>query len=96
MTQVSEAGHPERVAAVLRVAAGYTRRSKKKADKSEASSKAQGGATARKARERGREFLGHYRYIGVPGCNPNAKRKNFERLLSDCRDGKVQIGLDIT
>ncbi|WP_221495698.1 recombinase family protein [Streptomyces netropsis] len=90
MTQISEAGHPEHVAAVLRVAAGYTRQSKKKADKSEASPKTQDDATARKARERGCKFLGHYRDIGVSGCNPNAKRKNFERLLNDCRDEKFK------
>ncbi|MFM9588679.1 recombinase family protein [Streptomyces scabiei] len=80
---------PEHVAAVLRVAAGYTRQSKAKADKSEASPQTQGEMAERKARERGCAFKGHYRDIGVSGYDPNAKRKAFERLLDDCRDGHV-------
>ncbi|MFE2639127.1 recombinase family protein [Streptomyces scopuliridis] len=80
----------EQVLAVQRVAAGYTRQSKAKADKSEASPQAQGEATERKARERGCSFKGHYRDIGVSGYNPNAKRKSFDRLMDDCRDGLIQ------
>ncbi|MEU5274339.1 recombinase family protein [Streptomyces hygroscopicus] len=71
------------------MAAGYTRQSKPKADKSEASPQTQDEATERKARERGCSFKGHYRDIGVSGCDPNAKRKAFERLLEDCRAGLV-------
>ncbi|WP_240496791.1 recombinase family protein [Streptomyces torulosus] len=80
---------PEHVATVLRVAAGYTRQSKAKADKSEASPQTQDEATRRKAQDRGCSFKGHYRDIGVSGYDPNAKRTQFERLLNDCRDGLV-------
>ncbi|MEV8393865.1 MULTISPECIES: recombinase family protein [unclassified Streptomyces] len=80
----------EQVLAVQRVAAGYTRQSKAKADKSEASPQTQDEATERKARERGCTFKGHYRDIGVSGYNPNAKRKSFDRLMADCRDGLIQ------
>ncbi|WP_245170573.1 recombinase family protein [Streptomyces bottropensis] len=80
---------PEHVATVLRVAAGYTRQSKAKSDKSEASPKTQDEATERKARERGSSFKGHYRDIGVSGYDPSVNRKAFERLLNDCRDGLV-------
>ncbi len=74
---------------MLRVAAGYTRQSKKKADKSEASPATQDEANEKKARDRGCKFLRHYRDIGVSGYDPNAKRKAFERLLNDCRAGKI-------
>ncbi|WP_205519197.1 recombinase family protein [Streptomyces olivoreticuli] len=90
MTHTTEAGHPEHVAVVLRVAAGYTRQSKKKSDKSEASPQTQDRATEKKARDRGCKFAGHYRDIGVSGYDSNAKRKNFERLLNDCRARKIQ------
>lgn len=73
-----------------RVAAGYTRQSKAKSDKSEASPQTQDESTEKKARERGCSFKGHYRDIGVSGYSPNAKRKAFERLLNDCRDGEIQ------
>ncbi|MBB5122786.1 recombinase family protein [Streptomyces eurocidicus] len=86
----SKAGHPEHVSTALRVAAGYTRQSKKKTDKSEASPQTQDQATERKARDRGCSFAGHYRDIGVSGYDPGAKRKNYERLLNDCRTGKIQ------
>ncbi|GHJ30408.1 hypothetical protein TPA0910_48410 [Streptomyces hygroscopicus subsp. sporocinereus] len=85
----TQVGAPEHVATVLRVAAGYTRQSKPKADKSEVSPQTQDEATERKARERGCSFKGHYRDIGVSGYDPNAKRKAFERLLEDCRAGLV-------
>ncbi|MDR3084007.1 MAG: recombinase family protein, partial [Streptomyces sp.] len=74
---------------MLRVAAGYTRQSKAKADKSEASPQTQDEATERKALERGCSFKGHYRDIGVSGYDPNVGRKAFERLLNDCRSGLV-------
>ncbi|MGW4072611.1 recombinase family protein [Streptomyces asiaticus] len=89
MQSTTRVGDPEHVATVLRVAAGYTRQSKAKADKSEASPQTQDDATERKARERGCSFKGHYRDIGVSGYDPNAKRKAFERLLDDCRAGLV-------
>lgn len=89
MHPTTKAGDPEHVAAVLRVAAGYTRQSKAKADKSEAGPRTQDEATERKARERGCSFKGHYRDIGVSGYDPNAKRKAFDRLLNDCRAGLV-------
>lgn len=89
MHPTTQAGVPEHVATVLRVAAGYTRQSKAKADKSEASPQTQGEAAERKARERGCSFKGHYRDIGVSGYDPSAKRKEFERLLNDCREGLV-------
>ncbi|UQI42980.1 recombinase family protein [Streptomyces sp. HU2014] len=88
MTATYEADQ-ERVPVALRVAAGYTRQSKKKSDKSEASPKTQDEATRKKARERGCKFVGHYRDIGVSGYDAGAKRKNFERLLNDCRDRKI-------
>ncbi|MGO4417308.1 recombinase family protein [Streptomyces sp. MCAF7] len=71
------------------MAAGYTRQSKAKADKSEASPQTQDEATEKKARERGCSFKGHYRDIGVSGYDPNAKRTAFEQLLNDCRAGLV-------
>lgn len=84
-----DAGHPEHVLTVLRVAAGYTRQSKAKSDKSEASPQTQDEATEKKARDRGCAFKGHYRDIGVSGYDPNAKRKKFEELLNACRRGEV-------
>lgn len=83
---------------MLRVAAGYTRQSKKKADKSEASPAAQDEANEKKARDRGCRFLRHYRDVGVSGYGPNANRKAFERLLNACRAGKVHeiIVFDVT
>ncbi|MDT0546048.1 MULTISPECIES: recombinase family protein [Streptomyces] len=89
MHPTTRAGDPEHVVTVLRVAAGYTRQSKAKADKSEASPQTQDEATEKKARERGCSFKGHYRDIGVSGYDPNAKRKAFEQLLNDCRAGLV-------
>ncbi|MFJ8002101.1 recombinase family protein [Streptomyces sp. NPDC096310] len=80
----------EQFVAVQRVAAGYTRQSKVKGDKSEASPQVQDEVTEKKAHERGCSFKGHYRDIGVSGYNPNAKRKSFDRLMDDCRDGLIQ------
>ncbi|MGW3630200.1 recombinase family protein [Streptomyces sp. NPDC005122] len=98
MRPSTEAGDPERVATVLRVAAGYTRQSKAKADKSEASPQTQDMATEKKARERGCSFEAHYRDIGVSGYDPNAERTAFERLLNECRAGRVHeiIVFDVT
>ncbi|MDW8810701.1 recombinase family protein [Streptomyces scabiei] len=89
---------PGHVATALRVAAGYTRQSKAKADKSEVSPQTQDEVTERKARERGCSFKGHYRDMGVSGYDPGAKRKAFDRLLDDCRDGQVHeiIVFDVT
>jgi DNA invertase Pin-like site-specific DNA recombinase len=56
-----------------RVAAGYTRQSKLKADKSDAGPHAQDEATKARAVERGCVFLGHYRDIGVSGYASGAE-----------------------
>ncbi|WP_329067185.1 recombinase family protein [Streptomyces sp. NBC_01429] len=91
-------GTAEQFLADQRVAAGYTRQSKAKADKSEASPRAQDEATERKALERGCSFKGYYRDIGVSGYDPNAERKGFDRLMRDCRDGLIQeiVVFDVT
>jgi DNA invertase Pin-like site-specific DNA recombinase len=73
-----------------RVAAGYTRQSKLKADKSDAGPHAQDEATKARAVERGCVFLGHYRDIGVSGYASGAERPDFARLLHDCRTGRIQ------
>ncbi|RKN70747.1 recombinase family protein [Streptomyces klenkii] len=74
---------------MLRLAVGYARQSKKKADKSEASPQTQDEAIRRKAPERGCRLLKIYRDIGVSGYDPTVKRKDFEQLLNYCRQNEV-------
>ncbi|MEV4924603.1 recombinase family protein [Streptomyces roseoverticillatus] len=88
MTATLEAA-PEHGSSVLRLAVGYARQSKKKADKSEASPQTQDEAIRRKAPERGCRLLKIYRDIGVSGYDPTVKRKDFERLLNYCRGNEV-------
>lgn len=69
---------------------GYTRQSSRRANGSEASPEAQDETNERRARERGCQFLRHFRDIGRSGYDPDAKRAEFDELLSAARAGQFQ------
>jgi DNA invertase Pin-like site-specific DNA recombinase len=75
-------------------AAQYIRQSRKKANKSEASpedQRAETGAWISAQPDCVLVGAGRYEDIGVSGYDPNAERKGFERLLADCRAGRVNM-----
>ncbi|WP_405560699.1 recombinase family protein [Streptomyces sp. NBC_01180] len=71
-------------------AALYVRQSKRKADKSEASTEVQREESQRKADTLGCTTLPVYEDLGISGYDPTAERKGFDRMLRDARSGKFQ------
>lgn len=82
------------VSGTMIYAAPYIRQSRRKANKSEASPEDQRDQTGKYiASVPGAVLVGAglYEDIGVSGYDPNAERKGFERLLNDCRAGRVNM-----
>jgi DNA invertase Pin-like site-specific DNA recombinase len=73
------------------VAAGYTRQSAAKTNKTEASPVTQRAAIEAGAVERSARFLRHFEDIGISGWNPDAERPGFEAMLTAARSGAFNM-----
>ena len=69
-------------------AAGYVRRSRARENKSEASPATQREANRARADQMGATWVGSYEDIGISAFS-GAERPGFERLIADCRSGRV-------
>ncbi|WP_406044729.1 recombinase family protein [Micromonospora sp. NBC_00898] len=69
-------------------AAGYVRQSRARENKSEASPATQREANRARADQFGATWVGSYEDIGISAFS-GAERPGFERLIADCRSGRV-------